>query len=244
MKIFTWNVLHRVHAERHSEPAIARWPDEQVRVAGIAALLARTMTVEGFDVALLQEVSGDVLAALRAALGAPAVLNHLYPRVPKKTPSVRDPREHLVVVAPRGAQVLRAQTFDTDPGKGFLMVGLPDGTAVISTHVSWGAKGATQLALLSQVTSEAGGAICLGGDFNAEGAAVAKAFGAGVVIGRLPSNSPRTRPKGAGGSDIDHLLCRNASLSDVRVLEHDELSDHRPVAATIKEARRATAPAP
>ena len=243
MKILTWNVLHRVHAETHSEPAIERWPDEAARVRAIAALISKALTVEGVEVALLQEVSGDVLAELRARLPDQRVLDHLYPRVPKKTPSVRDPREHLVVVAPRGAQLLRAQTFDTDPGKGFLMVGLPDGTAVISTHVSWGAKGAAQLALLSQVMNEAGGAICLGGDFNAEGAAVAKAFGAGVVIGRLPSNSPRTRPKGAGGSDIDHLLCRNASLSDVRVLEHDELSDHRPVAATIKEARRATAPA-
>ena len=62
MKILTWNVLHRVHAERHSEPAIERWPDEQGRVRGITALIARALTVEGFDVALLQEVSGDVLA--------------------------------------------------------------------------------------------------------------------------------------------------------------------------------------
>ena len=237
MQILTWNVLHRVHAETHSEPAIERWPDEAARVQAVAALLSNALTVEGFGVALLQEVSGDVLAELRARLPEWSVLDHLYPRVPKKTSSVRDPREHLVVVAPPGAKLLRAQTFDTDPGKGFLMVGLPDGTAVISTHVSWGAKGASQLALLARVLGEARGAVCLGGDFNAEGAAISKALGAEVLLARLPPNSPCTRPKGAGGSDIDHLLCRNASLSDVRVLEHRELSDHRPVGATSTSSR-------
>ena len=236
MKIFTWNVLHRVHAERHSEPAIARWPDEQVRVAGIAALLARTMTVEGFDVALLQEVSGDVLAALRAALGAPAVLNHLYPRVPRaKSDSLRDATEHLVVIAPRGAKLVRGHTFANDPGKGFLEVALSDGTTVVSTHLSWGANGTTQLEQLAQVLREAKGALCVGGDFNAPRELIAKTLA--VEVGLIPEGSARTRPQEGGGQDIDHLLCTGATLRGVRVLEHGELSDHRPVAATLTAAR-------
>jgi endonuclease/exonuclease/phosphatase family metal-dependent hydrolase len=38
---------------------------------------------------------------------------------------------------------------------------------------------------------------------------------------------------GNGGSDIDHLLCKQAVVSDVHVLEHGGLSDHRPVGATL-----------
>ena len=234
MKILTWNVLHRVHAETHSEPAIERWPDEAARVRAIAALISRALTVEGFEVALLQEVSGDVLAELRARLSGWSVLDHLYPRVPRQRPSVRDPREHLVVVAAPGAKILRAHTFDTDPGKGFLMVGLVGGTAAISTHVSWGPKAASQLALLAQVLRETPSPVCVGGDFNTGRETIAKATGAGVVIAALPPGSPRTRPGKDGGSDIDHLLCRNASLSEVHLLEHAELSDHMPVAATLR----------
>ena len=232
MKILTWNVLHRVHAERHSEPAIERWPDEQGRVRGITALIARALTVEGFDVALLQEVSGDVLAALRAQLPGHAVLNHLYPRVPRaKSDSLRDPTEHLVVIAPLGAKIALEHTFANDPGKGFLSVELPDGTTVVSTHVSWGANGAAQLEVLAQVLHDAQGAVGLGGDFNARREVIEKALGAHV--GLLPEGSGRTRPQKDGGEDIDHLLCTNATLREVTVLEHGELSDHRPVAGTL-----------
>ena len=235
MKILTWNVLHRVHAERHSEPAIRRWPSEQERVKGIAALISRAMTVEHFEVALLQEVSGDVLAALRAQLPGHAVLNHLSPRVPRaKSDSLRDATEHLVVIAPIGAKLARAHTFANDPGQGFLAVGLPDGTTVVSTHVSWGANGAAQLEVLAQLLREAKGAVCLGGDFNARRELIEKAIGA--PVGLLPEGSARTRPQEAGGEDIDHLLCTNATLREVSVLEHGELSDHRPVAGTLRPA--------
>ncbi|MDP1824240.1 MAG: endonuclease/exonuclease/phosphatase family protein [Archangium sp.] len=231
MKILTWNVLHRVHAERHSEPAIQGWPDETKRVRGVATRVAKALTEEGVDVVLLQEVSGDVLAELRARFPDRAVLNHLYPRVPRAKPSVRDPSEHLVIVAPPGSKVLRAHTFANDPGKGFLMVGLPGGAVVLSTHVSWGRNGEPQLSLLAQVVREHAGVLCVGGDFNAEREVISKALG--VSIAPLPEGSSRTRPHEDGGSDIDHLLCRGAVLGDVRVLEHEDLSDHRPVVGTL-----------
>lgn len=230
MKLLTWNVLHRVHAERHAEPAIRAWPDEARRVHGVAAR-ARALTDEGVEVLLLQEVSGDVLAELRARLPDRAVLNHPYPRVPRAKPSVKDPTEHLVIVAPPGSKVLRAHTFANDPGKGFLMAGLPGGAAVLSTHVSWGKNGEPQLSLLAQVVAAHGGVLCVGGDFNAEREAISKALG--LPIAPLPEGSLRTRPQDEGGSDIDHLLCRGAVLSEVAVLEHADLSDHRPVVGTV-----------
>ncbi len=235
MKILTWNVLHRVHAETHEEACIAHWPREETRVQGVGAKVARAMMVEGFTVALLQEVSGDVLAELRARMPGLSVLNHLSPRVPKQRgTSVRDPTEHLVVVAPAGALVIGHHTFANDSGKGFLMVSLPDGMTVISTHVSWGEKGEPQLSVLAKLMKEAIGPTALGGDFNAAREPISKALG--LPITAPPKGSLSTRAHEKGGADIDHLICRHATPRELRVLEHDDLSDHRPVAATINVA--------
>lgn len=237
MKILTWNVLHRVHAETHSEPAIRRWPDEAARVRAVVARVEQALTSEGIEVVLLQEVSGDVLAGLRARLPGHSVLNHAYPRVPRqKGPgrAVQDPTEHLVVVAPLGSKIVRAHTFSSDPGKGFLLVSVSERLSVASTHVSWGPKGEAQMATLSQLLREVP-SLCIGGDFNTEREVVASAMGADVAVSVLPEGSPRTRPQDDGGSDIDHLLSHGVQLSDARVLEHGELSDHRPVAATVSQ---------
>lgn len=236
MRILTWNVLHRVHAETHAEPAIRRWPDEAERVRGVASLLAETL--QGCQVALLQEVSGDVLAQLRTQLVDWAVLNHQYPRVPRQkgaSRTVADPTEHLVVVAPKGAKVLRAQTFENDPGKGFLMVRVSDELVVLSTHVTWGPKGEAQLPVLAQLLAQTPG-LCIGGDFNTGREVISKHVGADVAFSVPPEGSARTRPENdpTGGADIDHLLSRTAALAEVSVLEHHGLSDHRPVAATLR----------
>ena len=237
MKILSWNVLHRVHAETHTEKAVERWPDEAQRVRAVAGWLMNALTAGDFDVALLQEVSGDVLAALRAQFSARSVLDHLYPRVPKRNSgSLRDPREHLVVIAPAGAKIVRTHTFENDPGKGFLMVQLASGPVVISTHLSWGPKAVPQLLLLSQVLRDAPGPVCLGGDFNADRDAVCRAIHEEAAISVFPEGSPCTRPRNSegGGEDIDHLLCRGARLTEAHVLEHGGLSDHHPVGATLE----------
>ena len=236
MKILTWNVLHRVHAETHTEKAIERWPDEEQRVRAVAGWLVKALTAGGFDVALLQEVSGDVLAALRAQLSGRSVLEHLYPRVPKRhSESLRDPREYLVVIAPAGAKIVRTHTFENDPGKGFLMAQLASGPVVVSTHVSWGPKAIPQLLMLSQVLRDAPGPVCLGGDFNADRDAVSRAT-EDAMISVFPEGTLRTRPRDTegGGADIDHLVCRGALLKEPHVLEHGGLSDHHAVGATIE----------
>jgi endonuclease/exonuclease/phosphatase family metal-dependent hydrolase len=232
MRVLTWNVLHRVHAEKYGEPAIRTWPEERRRVEAIVALLGR----REFDVALLQEVSGDVLAALRAEFGDREVLSHRYPRVPRvKQPSatVSDASEHLVVIAPRGATVLRAQTFANDGGKGLLAVSVDARLTVVSTHVSWGGKGVEQVQGLSALLRETTGPLCIGGDFNAERQPVLEQLGEGCVAAVLPAGSLRTREGDEGGSDIDHFFVRDLRISDVQVLEHAGLSDHRPVVITL-----------
>ncbi|MFZ5446128.1 MAG: endonuclease/exonuclease/phosphatase family protein [Myxococcota bacterium] len=230
MHVFTWNVLHRVHGENHHEPAIARWADEPRRIAGVVARIEELLD-EGAEAALLQEVSGDLLAALRNALDGWLVLAHQYPRLPRqKRPNdmVRDASEHLVVIARPGAVVRRAQTFGSDAGKGFLAVETA-GVLVVSTHVSFGEKRADQLAALARLVAETSGPLIIGGDFNVERPVVE----AGVGLGALPlrAGSAKTRATDEGGVDIDHLLVRDVDLREARVLAHDELSDHSPVAS-------------
>jgi endonuclease/exonuclease/phosphatase (EEP) superfamily protein YafD len=237
VKLLTWNVLHRVHAETYADPAISPWPDESKRVEGVVRFIARALNDEGFSVVLLQEVSGDLLAALREALPKWDVFDHCYPRLPRqKTPStLKDPREHLVVIAPPGSALVRAHTFESDHGKGFVMVRLPGGFVVASVHLTWGGKALTQLTVIAQVLADAQTPLVMGGDFNAGRGVVEEAAGPSVMISSLPDGPLRTRPDadGTGGSDIDHLLARHAKLSGARVLECDGLSDHRPVAATL-----------
>ncbi|HEY0880308.1 MAG TPA: hypothetical protein VGD87_02200, partial [Archangium sp.] len=89
MKILTWNVLHRTHAETHQEPACTRWPNERERIEQSVVLLREAM--RECRVALLQEVSGDLLAAIHKAMPERAIIEHAYPRVPKQ----RVPSESL-----------------------------------------------------------------------------------------------------------------------------------------------------
>ncbi|WP_224364592.1 endonuclease/exonuclease/phosphatase family protein [Hyalangium versicolor] len=238
MKILTWNVLHRVHAENYGELAIQRWRDEPERVRRVVELVSKALSSDGFEAVLLQEVSGDVLESLRHQLPTWAVLDHQYPRMPRlKRPgaSMRDLSEHLVVVAPKGSTVLRAQTFADAPGKGVLAVTLPSGWVVASAHVSWGPQGEAQLATLRELFHASSAPMCLGGDFNTEREVLVRALGTEVVVGELPPGSPHTRPadEKTGGLNIDHLLVCRAELRDLHVLDHNDLSDHRPVAGSV-----------
>lgn len=223
MRVLTWNVLHRVHAETHGEPAVERWPDEPSRTRSIVETLKRV----GADVVLLQEVSGDVLAAMRN--GFSHVSSHLSPRMPRPkhpTTTVTDPSEHLVIISNTAFTVWRAQTATNDPGKGLLAVE-QGGVLFVSTHVSWGEKRASQLEALARVVGEHVGPLVIGGDFNVEASVVCEALGLQNVP--LAPGSAKTRVGRDGGGDIDHLFVRGLTAATAQVLEHDVLSDHAPV---------------
>lgn len=230
MRVLTWNVLHRVHAETHGEPAVERWPDESTRTRAIIEALTRSSA----DAVLLQEVSGDVLAALRSAF--PHVTSHLFPRMPRPkqpTTAVTDASEHLVIISGPGATVWRAQTAANDPGKGLLAVE-QGGVLFVSTHVSWGEKRAPQLEALARVVREHVGPLVIGGDFNVEASVVCDALGLRNVP--LSPGSAKTRVGREGGGDIDHLFVRGLTATAAQVLEHDVLSDHAPVLLDLQSS--------
>lgn len=239
----TWNVLHRIHAMNWDEAPVAAFPDERVRNAAIAETVARWL-VEGTDVVCLQEVSGDQLARLRDAVAAEVrIFEHRYPRVPRlrlggSTKVLDDPSEHLVVlVRSLPAHLREAYTFASDPGKGFLAVDVGDDLVVVDTHVSWGPRAGAQLATLKAAALAARPAAVVTGDFNAPFDDVAAALGP-HFLGTEALEPTRLPSSGEGGSTIDHVLARGASLARSSVLDGGGLSDHRPVTAELVAHRR------
>lgn len=238
--VATWNVLHRIHAENWGEDILARWPDESARIAAITARLA-TRTEQ---VIALQEVSGDQLASLRAGLAGRTVHAFRYPRVPRprRRPSrLHDPAEYLVLLidgpglADGPGQVVAAESFEDDPGKGALAVRTAD-ALFVSTHVSGDQRRTRQLAHLAGLTvGDLGHPTALLGDFNADRATVASGLGADFVIEDLSPGALPTRPRPPGSKPlyIDHVAARGAGISAVAVEDADGLSDHNLVRADI-----------
>ncbi|MEV0354606.1 endonuclease/exonuclease/phosphatase family protein [Nocardia sp. NPDC050697] len=231
ISVASWNVLHRVHAENWYEEVAARWPDESARIAAVAERVA------GLDAAViaLQEVSGDQLAALRDVAGARVVHVLRYPRVPrpKRIPTVlRDRDEYLVILADPGSVRVAGEAFTDDPGKGALVVGVGEFTAV-ATHVSGDVRGPGQLRDLARLAGT-GPAVLLG-DFNADRTTVAVELGPEFDVAELPPGLP-TRPRRDGAEKsqfIDHIVTRGAVARGARVLDGGGLSDHNPVCGTV-----------
>jgi len=261
-RVVTWNVLHRIHAVNWSETPVRAFPDERARMDAIAAEVARWI-VSGATAVCLQETSGDQLAALRSRLPPGArIFDHLYPRVPRLrdgSPSpLIDPSEHLVIVvgpaAASTASPRTARTFDHDPGKGLLAVELAPGWVVVDTHVSFGERGAVQLAELSATataTATTPGVTVVLGDFNAPVDVVTRGLGAAFVVadlrGQLPTRLAIPEPPPAGtvssaapppparpGRTIDHVAVAGGTFLSATVLDGRGLSDHNPVVAEIR----------
>lgn len=241
LRVVTWNVLHRVHAENWQEAPLAAFPDERVRVAAISEVVARWLASD-VDVVCMQEVSGDQLASLRSAVGEGVrVFEHTYPRVPRLrsggAPMLADATEHLVVATRlQQAEHLDGRTFDSDPGKGLLAVDLGDDIAIIDTHVSFGDRRAAQLEVVASVARSAlGGAIVLG-DFNARADVVRAALGGDVAISDLSGERPTRGPTDdhPAGQTIDHVVAFGGAIASASVLDGGGLSDHEPVLADVR----------
>jgi endonuclease/exonuclease/phosphatase family metal-dependent hydrolase len=240
VRVATWNVLHRFHAQNWDEPAIEMHPDETARVAAITARL------EGLDdgVICLQEVSGDQLAWIRKAMPGEAIYVHTYPRVPKLfrpgfgPPPLADPTEHLVtIVRGVGARRHEGHTFPDDKGKGFLLVELTSGAVVINTHVSYGDHHVSQLAQLARYGTSYRGPIIILGDFNEARDVCLARLGHGFEAGipREPARPTRPRTKPSDKTDtIDHIFVTRTHIYEVDVLAGGGLSDHNPVVATVR----------
>ncbi|MDB4940809.1 MAG: Endonuclease/exonuclease/phosphatase [Labilithrix sp.] len=239
LRVVTWNVLHRVHAENWEEPCARQFPDEAVRIAGITSRVVGFLAA-GVDAVCLQEVSGDQLASLRAALPAGADLfEHQYPRLPRlrRTPcgtTLTDANEHLVTIArTAGAAKVGSRTFDKDPGKGLLVVELAAGIHLVCTHLSYGGRKGVQLAEIAAAAERASVAAIVVGDTNAPAAAVHAALGPAWVVSKLTAVT-RVNDGPRGGSIIDHVLVRGGVLEEAGTGDGGGLSDHVPVLATIR----------
>lgn len=234
LRLTIWNVLHRVHAENWGEDAVQAFPDEAVRIARVTETVCGFLA-SGVCVVCLQEVSGDQLASLAAAVGPQVVvLDHLYPRVPRlRRPGpqpLADPAEHLVVLsAVAGTCRGESMTFESDPGKGYLAV-TADGARITCTHVSYGARRYQQLAALAAVARSAAAPAVVAGDFNAEVDAVRSGLGPDFLLSDL-TGQPCTRvaTSSSQAHTIDHVAALRGSLAAARVLDEVGLSDHNPV---------------
>jgi endonuclease/exonuclease/phosphatase family metal-dependent hydrolase len=229
--VATWNLLHRVHAENWDEPITRRWPDEAERIAAITARLAALPA----QVIALQEVSGDQLASLRAALPEWTIHAFQYPRVPtprKGRELLHDRTEHLVLMTDSPSTWIAAHGFRDDPGKGALTVDVA-GTTVIATHVSGDRRRTGQLARLAELAPPR---VVLLGDFNTVRGTIENGLGPGFTVTRFPADSLPTRP-GPSRGFIDHVVTRGATATPAIVEDSGGLSDHNIVHATITPAQ-------
>ena len=245
IRVLTWNVLHRVHAVNWSEAPVVSFPDERVRLERIAERLVELSP--GLDVVSLQEVSGDQLVRLRAGFANADLHTHRHPRMPalRRPPGhpsdvLDDPTEHLVTIVLSGAgRGAHAAAGPGDPGKGILGVELERSGAppveVIGAHVSFGDRGAGQLAMIAARIATAKGPVVVLGDFNASADVVAAALGPDVAVADLAGLRPTRIATGDRSSrTIDHVVVARATILSADVLDGRGLSDHNPVVAEIR----------
>ncbi|MBL8950085.1 MAG: endonuclease/exonuclease/phosphatase family protein [Myxococcaceae bacterium] len=233
LRLVTWNVLHRIHGDKWSGHIVGRFPDERVRTERVAARVAAWLGEGDGAVVCLQEVSGDLLEALRALKGT--VFSHRYPRVPStlkfwKRP-LADTSEHLVTLVAGAGRVLHATTFANDKGKGLLSVGLDGGVTLVNTHVSFGRDGVPQL---QQVSALLRAPAVLAGDLNAGRDVIAAALAPGVALSQVGSPTCLGSGRHDHGKAIDHVAVAGGELGAVEVLEAEGLSDHHPVRAELR----------
>ena len=249
MRIATWNVLHRIHAENWRETVPDVFPDEAVRIAAITARI-EALLADDDVVVCLQEVSGDQLASLRTALPAMQVCAFIYPRVPRLKhggPStLPQPEEALVTIASR-ARLVAGAAFPNDPGKGFVVVDV-DGVLIVNTHLSAGDRRTVQLQhIRAHVDHSAShgadqrSAVVVCGDCNTSSAKVLAALDVGFELVNLGLDALPTRPRPDlpdRSSDkpaaIDHIIVRGLVATNGGLIDVDGTSDHNLVWPTVR----------
>ncbi len=235
LRVATWNVLHRVHAENWGEDhVVATFPDERIRVATIARAVAALLG--DHDAVALQEVSGDQFVALRAACPGASLAAFAYPRVPRSLRPggtiLDDPREFLVVASPVAAAVVYAEVAAADDGKGLVAVRLGSGAVVVNTHVAGKDRGPAQARRVCAYARERGAA-ALVGDFNMERDRLAEHAGDLAIAAPLAGPPTRQSAPSLPGKNIDHGLSATGTISVAGVLPGVYASDHRAVSFRV-----------
>jgi endonuclease/exonuclease/phosphatase family metal-dependent hydrolase len=128
-----------------------------------------------------------------------------------------------------------AWSFESDPGKGALLVEL-GGVLFASVHLTPPHRRAGQLDRLAGLPgSWPGFPVALLGDFNADRDTVAGGLGSGFDVAVPAPGARPTRPgaAGDGGRFIDHVAVAGARVGAVTVEDAGGLSDHHLVRAEI-----------
>ncbi len=237
MKLITWNVLHRIHAENWDErEVLERFPDERERIEAIGRRVGEWVAGSAPTCVCLQEVSGDLLAELRRRFPGAAVHNFPYPRVPRLkrggSSPLADLTEHLAIIVPDAVR-MAAAAFPNDPGKGFLAV-RRDRLLLVNTHVSFGRQGDAQVARLATLAPAGPAVLC--GDFNRSAGRALASLGEGfaeVASAAKPGRSSGPDAATPHGG-IDHVFLRGLRGSRHSIGAPAPESDHQPVAALLE----------
>lgn len=236
--VCTWNVLHYVHAMNYREPPVGAIPEPD-RIAGVCDMVDELLDLA--DVVCLQEASGEVLRSLIArgtATDDRAVESYQLRRKPALRVSAPDRpgthTEHLIVVVRAGLGVAfrNSGTFSTDPGKGYLKVGLVDGPVVVCTHLPWNRAGGGSADAVRKEIREMrlahGTFTIVCGDMNCE-----HLYVPGMVQARFDRTPPVAFSRPGDSSNIDLLLTNRRAGDAIVRGDGARFSDHNPVTATF-----------
>lgn len=263
LRVITFNCLHPIHGINWSEiPMRSTTYDETARVAATTQIL-RTLIGARRDgevlVVALQEVS-ELQAMHLVVLNLE--FNGTETRsTPSDIPKLRAPAtagygnlpvslsEHqMVLVFGAKATVAERGVFAEDDTNGYCALDIPERSLrVVSTHLSYGARRLSQIAMLADVAANAlntGLSTCLiTGDFNCTAEAARRSWLSEIPCEIVSAcTSTRIGKTGDGpmmaGETIDHFLVAGKPLAPhvVRVYETDTatISDHRPVEALFE----------
>eukprot|EP01012_Entosiphon_sulcatum_P067131 TRINITY_DN96670_c0_g1_i1.p1 TRINITY_DN96670_c0_g1~~TRINITY_DN96670_c0_g1_i1.p1 ORF type:complete len:280 (+),score=43.91 TRINITY_DN96670_c0_g1_i1:35-874(+) len=249
-RITTWNVLHRVHAEKDPElchMTLDRYPKEVKRIADIVTLV-EDQFVQGSRVVCLQEVSGELLSALRERLGKRVtIFDHQHQRIPEqpedttKQAILKDPTEYLVVLTDfPAAEAVTAHPFTNN--KGVLGVRVQSNLCVYNVHASPKRAGEKQirhelmqLLVLPFLAKNKQNQVVVAGDLGMElervfGAVGELAFCTGEDLSEYLQEGKHT----CQDKDVDHIVgIGGTEIFDAVLYPNSNLSIHQPLQATV-----------
>lgn len=133
MKIFTWNVLHRYHEEKYNPQSdvLSKYPNENHRIVKQIDTLKNIFDKENEIIGCLQEVSGDLLNAIKKEFTIDFIIFEFeHNRIPtrqnkssiKSDPYIK-PNEFLVTIISKNLDYKKFSNIQLEvKGKGILVV--------------------------------------------------------------------------------------------------------------------------
>jgi hypothetical protein len=247
INVCTFNCLHIYHEKRYVPDSLTlqAHSNEPKRIQGLVAFISSQLTND--TVVCLQEVSGDLLSALREEFNATHhVISLAHNRVPQPVDDFRyaDPGEYLCTIIPCSVDketIKEEFLYFTTKGKGALITSFGN-VMIINTHCTVHEQGVLDLVSLYTLFGQpfveinSNHYVLLLGDTNNEIKAILEVFDQ-VHPGRVSNvvdhdaiGIPTFTPTSVC---IDHVFGFNTiSFEDSTVTDTAYLSDHRALHTT------------